>query len=77
MKIGKWYIEIFNGRYTKYGGHWQWLARWGVSELSIGLGRPARFLHSCDYYDGYNHAVWIGWVWICWEGIPHRETEYQ
>lgn len=77
MKLYKYGIEIFNGAYKEYGGHWRWMfeltGRW-VSELAIGVSADIKFGHFCTFYDWYHHAIWLGFVYIAWDGWPLKET---
>jgi hypothetical protein len=71
MNFGKWYIEIFDNASTKYGGHWQPLAKWArLDYLSIAIMQPFCFGYSHDWYDGQHHTIAIGWLRIGWGGRP-------
>ena len=78
------YLEVFNQKYSKYGGHWQKLGNvvnFIVYYLSIrsmcvedfGFGifpKSNMFGYSCMYYDGYNHSLWFWKFHFGWGGGP-------
>jgi len=69
MKTGKWYIELFDGRYKEYGGHSQWicgLIGYRLSTLSFGVSRWAIGFNR-DYYDGYHNTLCIGFFYVYWK----------
>jgi hypothetical protein len=73
MKIEKYYIEVCNGMYDKYGGHSQWLANFlGVDYLILGF-RDWSFGYHHAWYDGQHHALNIGWFTFSWGGRPYLD----
>ena len=74
MKIYKYGIQLFDGKYTKYGGHWQKLSRLtGLDYFDIYFNFG--FKYFSDYYDGYHSTIGLGIIWISWGGRPlHRDN---
>ena len=67
MKFGKYYVEVFDVSYTQYGGHWQWFGRFfNVWNFSIVLQKEFKFSVVKIYYDGWNLALWCGWISFGW-----------
>ena len=67
MEVGKWYIELFDGKLPKYGGHWSCLSSvTGLDYLAIGF--CFGFGYSSLWYDGQHHALSLGLINICWGG---------
>lgn len=77
------YLEIFNEKYKKYGGHWQRLGSivnfivfnlsarkiW-FEDFGFGVFNNSMFGYSCMYYDGYNHSLWFWKFHFGWGGSP-------
>lgn len=75
MKISENCVELFDGRLTKYGGHWQKLSYLtGLDYLIISKGNFFK-KHTSLYYDGYHHAIDILFLNVCWGGPPYKETQ--
>lgn len=77
------YIEIFNLKYTKYGGHWQRLGdainfivyhvsgrKIWFDDFGFGVFKNSMLGYSCMYYDGYNHSLWLWKFHFGWGGSP-------
>jgi len=63
-------MKIFDGRYSKYGGHSQWLSRLtGLDYLIISW--EFGFGYSQAYYDGQHHSLKLGLIGIHWGGPPY------
>lgn len=68
MKFGKWYVDVFDGKYKKYGGHWGWLRETGLDYLIFGFDTwDVGYIHT--YYDGNHHKIGLGFLFINW-GTP-------
>ena len=73
MKLGRYGIEIFNGMYTKYGGHWQKLSViTGLDYFAIGFCFGFSYFH--DWYDGQHHILKLGFIHINWGGKPYLDV---
>ena len=71
MKISKnkWgiYIEICSGKYAKYGGHWQRLAKLlRLYDIGFGFSKNFELGYYEIYYDGSNRGINLGWLHIDW-----------
>ena len=74
MKIGKWFIEPFDSKLPKYGGHWCWIGNLlNLDYLMVSIDLGLKIGHV--YYDGYHHYVNIGIISINWGGWPYIERE--
>ena len=78
------YIEIFNNRYTQYGGHWQslsyiintivWFLSWynmSFDYFGFGIFKNSMFGYDCTYYDGNHHSLHFGRFHFGWGGGPY------
>ena len=71
MKFSKWNVEIFNGCYKKYGGHWLWLSKiTGLDYLTIGFLEYNFTGYYHDWYDGQHHTLSLMRFRISWGGKP-------
>jgi hypothetical protein len=71
MKIEKYYIEVFNGNYSKYGGHWQFISTLTKMDyLIIALMKPFIVTYYHDWYDSQHHTISLGYLRINWGGRP-------
>ena len=61
-------IEIFDGKYTKYGGHWQSLARITALDYLSFSFHIAKFSYNREWYDGWHNSISLGIVSISWGG---------
>lgn len=74
MKVGKWYISLFNLRKKEYGGHGHWLARlffYRLDYLSFNIIPFTRYKYIHLYYDGQHHAIKFLCFEIGWGGAPY------
>jgi hypothetical protein len=72
MKFFKIGIEIFDNKRIESGGHWRFL---GVitklDYLVISLQfETFQIKYYTDFYDGYHHAIQLGYLWFSWGGPP-------
>ena len=78
------YLEVFNNRYTKYGGHWQnlgyvinavvWFLSWhnmSFDYFGFGIFKNSMFGYECTYYDGNHHSLHFGRFHFGWGGGPY------
>ena len=76
MKFYKYGVEVFDGCYTKYGGHWQWFNKilnlFGLHWYKLvvclckwkwDISKPKSFYHD----GGYIKSIYIGFIAIGWE----------
>ena len=72
-----WSIEVFNGFYDQYGGHWQFLSRLThLDYLCVGLRFDQfswfRYFHT--WYDGQHHSITLLWLQVSWGGPPYSDV---
>ena len=75
MKNSQKKIEVFNGKFSKYGGHSQWLSRLTHLDYLI-IDFVFGKLHYDHYwYDGQHHTLSFGLFRIHWGGYPFKDLE--
>lgn len=72
MKLEKNYLSL-----TSYPEHGRWsgyvlLKLFGVYDVAISFCRPQFNYYHC-WYDGQQHSLFMGVVWIGWSGNPYTD----
>lgn len=75
MKLERGILELSSFKKYEYGGHWHWLSYilgrvLDIDELSFSFCKP-KFGYFHTWYDGQQHSLFLGVVWVGWEGSPY------
>jgi len=74
MKIGKYYIELFDTSPFEDVGHSRWIGKiLPLDYIMLSIEKPmGRFLYRLDdWYDSPHHLIQILWFALSWGGYPY------